>query len=529
MNVRTILLSAISSAAIAATAAHAGTVWDAVSDFSITNGNPDGAWTYGSSEQTYGFGGYGPRGPFAPYSTATATSTLNTWGGPPPYPGGDYRGSVVAENISGVPYATGGYFLGSLVEPGVVLLWPSQHGAGAAASWDEPVVRWTAPASGTYSYYGSFEVLQEKPTGGNAEIYADGTKLFSDALPGYGEPGANLSTLTPGKSLSFSAEVTLNAGDTLSFTTDNYGSFPPSEATGLTATIACISCGPPPPPVPAIATLSSTTVNFGTVRAGTPNVTARTTVTNTATGFPVDNLNATSATGLPTNVSVSGALPPGLASGQSGDIGFLLDTTNPGVVDGSATLSFTSTSALESLDLRAQQVNFSGTVTQLANSVLVLASGTGVLTGGGTSFQLDLGSIPGGSGLVVTDLGVLNDILNTSYGEMLGGSFSGGKAKGFTFSGAPFSGLVGGATDTGNLLSFNSDRHAGTFTDKLTFSGFSSYPGLPDQGLSPIVLTITATILGSAVPEPGTWVMMLFGLGGLGAVMRSRRSAAMPA
>jgi hypothetical protein len=277
--------------------------------------------------------------------------------------------------------------------------------------------------------------------------------------------------------------------------------------------------------VPATPTLSSNMVDFGTVRAGTSNVTGKTTVTNTSTGSLVDNLNVTSATGLPGNVSVNGALPTGLGSGQSGDIGFRLDSTNPGVVGGSATLSFTSTSAADSLVLPTQQVSFTGTVTQLANGEFVLDSGVGSLTGGGTSFSLDLGSIAANTGSVTSDLGVVNDIANTVYAETLGGSFVGGTQNGYSFSGAPFSGLVGGLTDTGNLLTFDTTGlKDGVHTEKISFDGASSYTGLSDKNLSPIVLTITATIFGAtAVPEPGTWTMMLLGFGGLGAMMRSRR------
>ena len=379
-------------------------------------------------------------------------------------------------------------------------------------------MRWTAPAAGTYDYSGLFELLDNSPTGVIGEVHEDGTSLFSGVLTG---PPANLSTLTPGGSESFSGSVALNAGDTLSFAVNNDGLFY-DDSTGLKATV--MLAGPPPPPIPAIATLSSTKVNFGTVRAGTSNVTGKTTVTNTATGFPVDNLNVTGATGSPSNVSVNGALPTGLGSGQSGDIGFLLDTTNPGVVGGSATLSFTSTSSAESLTLPSQQVSFSGTVTQLAKGVFVLDSGAGSLTGGGTSFTLDLGSIKANTGLVTSDLGVLNDILSSSYSEMLGGAFS-SKGKGFTFSAAPFSGLAGGATDMGNLLTFDTDLYNGTHTDTITFDGYSAYPGLSNQGLTPITLTVTATIFGG-VPEPGAWAMMLLGLGGVGAVTRRRRSGA---
>jgi hypothetical protein len=38
----------------------------------------------------------------------------------------------------------------------------------------------------------------------------------------------------------------------------------------------------------------------------------------------------------------------------------------------------------------------------------------------------------------------------------------------------------------------------------------------------------SVTLLSSAVPEPGTWAMMLVGFGAIGASMRRRRSKQIP-
>jgi hypothetical protein len=191
-------------------------------------------------------------------------------------------------------------------------------------------------------------------------------------------------------------------------------------------------------------------------------------------------------------------------------------------------LGFSSTSAAESLTLPSQQMSFAGTVTQVAKGVFVLDSGSGILTGGGTSFLLDLGSLHANTGSVTSDIGVLNDIVNTVYAETLAGTFLGGSATGYTFNGAPFSGLVGGSTVTGNLLTFDTNGlKNGTYNLTISLIPTSSYPGLSNASLSPIKLKVTASIFGAvAVPEPSTWAMLLVGLGGLGALMRQRRRAA---
>jgi hypothetical protein len=344
-------------------------------------------------------------------------------------------------------------------------------------------------------------------------VFADGTKIL-------GVTGIDQASGTnPGQTNTVSF-VASSTSETLLFDQASE-----TGASPIIDNIFVSDDGAPPPPIPAVATLSTDTVKFGVVRAGTPNVTAKTTVKNTATGFPVDNLNVTSATDLPANVSVSGALPTSLGTMQSGDINFQLDTTNPGIVGGGATLGFTSTSTAESLVLPTQAISFTGTVTQLAQGVLVLDSGAGTLSGSGTAFTLDLGSLAVNTGAVTSDLGVLNDILGTAFSETLGGSFSSGTHQGYAFAGAAFSGLAGGSTDTGNIITFDTTAlHDGVYTDKITFNGASSYSGLADKNLDPIVLTVTATITGAvAVPEPSAWAMMLVGVCGLGALTRTRR------
>jgi len=281
---------------------------------------------------------------------------------------------------------------------------------------------------------------------------------------------------------------------------------------------------------PAVASLSGTTVNFGVARQGTSGVTGGVTLTNTATGALTDSLN-TSVGATPGNITNT-ATPGPLGSNASGSIAFALNTATPGQIAGAATLGFTSTDPdLAPLALGSQSLTFTGTVTQLAVADILKASGTGSLSGSGAAYTLNLGSLTAGSGTVSADLGVLNAIPDSSYAELLGGSFAGGTMGHFSFNGAPFSGLAGGSSISGDILSFNTDGlGSGTYSESFTFDGFSHFDGLTDQALGPITINVFAQVTGSmgGVPEPSAWIEMLAGFGALGLAARRRRSATSP-
>jgi PEP-CTERM motif len=277
----------------------------------------------------------------------------------------------------------------------------------------------------------------------------------------------------------------------------------------------------------AVASVSPTTVNFGVVRQGAASPTGNVGVTNTASGALTDSL-VTSTSGMP--VGVSATSPAALAAGQSGNVSFALNTATAGVVSGSGLLNFKSTNGeMADLTLASQSVAFSGTVTELASGTIFKNAGLGVLAGGGNAFTLDLGSLAANSGAFTTDLGVTNLVVPSAFAELLGGSFTQGAGTGFSFAGNSFSGLVGGTSNLGNLLSFDTTGLAnGTYTKQVTFNGFSAFTGLNNFNLTPINVNITAQVtgnVGGAVPEPATWMMMLFGFGLIGGSVRRNRLA----
>ncbi|WP_375391559.1 choice-of-anchor D domain-containing protein [uncultured Sphingomonas sp.] len=284
----------------------------------------------------------------------------------------------------------------------------------------------------------------------------------------------------------------------------------------------------------AVAQLGTNSVAFATVRQGSAAPTASVSVTNGANGALNDSLS-TSIGSLPTGVT--GTAPASLAGGQQGALSFAENTATAGNYTGTAQINFQSTDPdLAPADLPSQNVNFSGTVTQIAVAQVLKDFGVGTLTGSVTDYALDLGSFSG-SGSTSTDLGVTNAIPNFAYDETLGGTFGSTGGTGYTFNGQTFTGLTGGGTDMGNALSFTYSGLAdGTYTDVLTFNGYSRYTGLTDLQLSPIRVTVTARVTGGvitpptgAVPEPASWTMMLVGFGSLGVMMRRRKAAALRA
>jgi hypothetical protein len=195
--------------------AGATTVWDAVSDFSISS-NPNGAWAYGHGVPGWTFLPFSNKSTFSQGPTdfweefTNAPSTI-------PY---------VSKNM-GATYS----LTTSVALAGVLWVHPGKR--------SDVLVQWTAPTTGTYSYSGKFELLDAFPTGVvgrvfGGQIHGNDTLLFWGELTG---PGANLSAMTPGESETFRGTVSLLAGETLTFAVNNDNGNYNNDSTGVTATI----------------------------------------------------------------------------------------------------------------------------------------------------------------------------------------------------------------------------------------------------------------------------------------------------
>ncbi len=219
MLLKHILPIAAALALVATGSAHA-TTFDAVGDFSLSNGNPNGAWSYlagGSSLTTTSTACEGVTG-FACWNNGGALPDL----------------AIVAKNVTGSTL--------SGVPVGVTV--PVNHLDLAPQDVVSVTVRWTAPAGGTYVVSGDFLGLALNEQAHSVAVDRNGVSLF------------NLANMdSQGQSDPFATTLALAAGDTIDFIvntgpgdTNQTGDGPLFLDTGLTATITTV-------PEPATATL----------------------------------------------------------------------------------------------------------------------------------------------------------------------------------------------------------------------------------------------------------------------------------
>jgi hypothetical protein len=277
----------------------------------------------------------------------------------------------------------------------------------------------------------------------------------------------------------------------------------------------------------AVATLNTPTVDFGIVRVGDVVAARNVSVSNTTSGALTDTLRATlSGGGVP--FSASGTAAAVAAGGtDAGSLSVTLDTSAAGVFSQSANVAFTSQNAeMADLALGNGTVGLLAQVNNLAAGSFAKASGNGSFSGGGVSYVLDFGSFVQGSSSLAANLSLLNGASGPA--DDLAGSFdlSGLVAGGaFTVTGmGPFSGLAAGDSIDGLQISFGSGT-LGSFDSVIVLSALSTNASDPTGlALGDIELRLQGTVV--AVPEPGTWVLMVGGLLLLARVARRRNRLA---
>jgi hypothetical protein len=179
--------------------------YDLAIDYSLTNGNPNGAWTYGycdgNTALNVGFTQLENTGSI--WGAIEGWCLTAGWGDP-----------NVSHNITGDDYAAYGYH------------W-ANNGIGLGAGGGlNPVVMWTCLEAGTYDVAATFT--------GNLE--SEGTSLFLVSL---NLSDSWLNSVTHdwgyGQSETYNGQLTLSAGDTVSFVNAAWSNG--GQYVGLAATI----------------------------------------------------------------------------------------------------------------------------------------------------------------------------------------------------------------------------------------------------------------------------------------------------
>ena len=193
-----------------AAAAYATDTWDATTDFGPQN--PNGAWSYG----------YGTTGTsFTPYSlySPNCEGGIKCWYAP-------FYGDVPRVGFNPT---------GQFIDWGTVVFPPDTLSVHPYAG-EDTIVQWTAPATGTYSIAGFFDILDIYPTGIIGLVYENGTQLYSGEILG---PPAQFPDKVGGREdFSFSA-LNLKAGDVISFAVNDDNDFY-YDTTGFDATITLV-------------------------------------------------------------------------------------------------------------------------------------------------------------------------------------------------------------------------------------------------------------------------------------------------
>ena len=183
-----------------------GQLHDAVSNFSATQ-NPSGAWAYGSRPAS--------GGTFTAYASAPSLfgAGAKTWA-----TSATACCPMVTKNVTSSDYTYAGAT--SVTQP------PDLLNLHPGPSGERSVVRWTAPAAGSYVVSGRFQGLDSVGTTSDVTVTHNGAPLFTAAVTGHGAQAP------------FALTAAVAAGDTIEFSAGRGSNATHSnDSTGLAATL----------------------------------------------------------------------------------------------------------------------------------------------------------------------------------------------------------------------------------------------------------------------------------------------------
>ncbi len=279
----------------------------------------------------------------------------------------------------------------------------------------------------------------------------------------------------------------------------------------------------------AVAQVVPTTLNFGMVHVGDVVGPQALSVSNTAPVTALNDVLTGSFGGASGPFTASGTLGAGVAAGTTNNTSLTatLSTAIAGVFNSTASVNLASHNPeMADLSLGTTNILLEATVNNFANPIFLRTSGGGVLSGEGTSYLLDFGTVAQGSGLLSALLGVQNDV--AAPADLLDGNFAFnfGILQDFGFSGFnPFTDLNALQIFAGLQVLFN-PTSTGVFTDQVLLVDLLGHNASGFAGsLADIILDIHVEVTGGSepVPEPGTLLLLATGVLALGLYTARRR------
>lgn len=213
-----LLIIALAESAIA-------TTWDIAADWSIANGNPNGAWGYGYVTSV--------GSSFIPYTTGiySVELTRSAW-----IADGTGELSSTAKLMSDQPQQWGD---SQYIEPYQVMMHPGSSGQLA-------VFRWTSPVSAALDVRVKFSGQSLVGTTADAHVMQNGAEIWTAQIDGFaGRAALGYSdSFGPSPVATFETDLLVEPGDTLDFLLGTGGNGYTNDMTGVSITITTTAEGP---------------------------------------------------------------------------------------------------------------------------------------------------------------------------------------------------------------------------------------------------------------------------------------------
>jgi hypothetical protein len=327
-------------------------------------------------------------------------------------------------------------------------------------------------------------------------VYTDGA-----APLGYSVTGATSGTIASGKSTSIGLSLTAAtagnfSGRTLSLRLTSTGAGTSGLADTALASQTLILEGKVY--ATAVAHLSATIINFGTVHVGDVVAVKKLGVSNTATGILTDVLVGGFGT-VTGPFTASGNLGAGVAAGSSGTLTVGFNAANSGAFTGTANLALSShDSDLANIGVTTGAVTLKAIVDKYAVAGFKKTAGSGSLVKQGNIYRLNLGSIAKGGKALSTTISAFNAVVGVA--DKLAGTFTSKASTGLVFSLSgfvSFSGLGAGQSTAGMKITLSTAK-TGTFTETITLASKGSNTSGYNGAVAPITLVVTGTVVAPA-------------------------------